>query len=215
MNSKNELQELFQVKKLPLPIYDGKRVGGTDHKPAWISQVTLYDGRIFTSENSYGTRKEAEKVAAENALEALKSGTPTEKWMKSTTKRLFIFDVENNTRIVLDLIEKIKKIGPPPLSYLLLILSKKCPVVERIKADLALLKSSSIELSITDSIEQDAADMLIIIKSVQLAEMGMPIYIVTNDHFANTFKMVWNEFRSSNSSLITNLSSASEVSSYL
>lgn len=70
MNSnKNQLQEYFQKKGLPLPTYETIRSGGPDHKPMWVSSVILHNKEKlkFVGEISPDKTK-AENSAAINAL---------------------------------------------------------------------------------------------------------------------------------------------------
>lgn len=67
-NPKNQLQELYQKRKLALPKYKTVRCGGPDHKPLWTSTVTLHCGTKHTS-NICPTKSDAELSAAIKALE--------------------------------------------------------------------------------------------------------------------------------------------------
>lgn len=68
--AKNQLQELFQKKQLPLPKYDTVRSGGADHEPLWISTVTLYNGQKFSGD-IYSNKSKADASAALKALRTL------------------------------------------------------------------------------------------------------------------------------------------------
>ena len=61
-SSKNKLQEVFQKRGEQLPQYSTTSVGG-----AFVSVVTLADGRSFTS-SSFPSKKVAELDAAEKAI---------------------------------------------------------------------------------------------------------------------------------------------------
>jgi hypothetical protein len=67
-NPKNRLQELYQKRKLSLPKYKTVRRGGPDHKPLWISIVTLHGGTKHTGDVC-PTKSDAELSAAMRALE--------------------------------------------------------------------------------------------------------------------------------------------------
>jgi hypothetical protein len=82
IHSKNQLQQIFQKKRLPLPKYDTIRAGGSDHKPIWRSTVTLHDGTKFQGDLFF-TKTEADESAAVIALEYIHSNQ-----MKSTVKTI-------------------------------------------------------------------------------------------------------------------------------
>lgn len=63
-DSKTELQELLQSKKLKLPKYDTK-----ESKNGFICKIELAEGSFFASGNS---KRQAEIAAAKNALEQIK-----------------------------------------------------------------------------------------------------------------------------------------------
>lgn len=71
MNSKNQLQEIYQKRKLPLPKYRTVRHGGSDHKPLWISTVVLFDGTKHTGDVFFG-KSGAELSAALKAINAVR-----------------------------------------------------------------------------------------------------------------------------------------------
>lgn len=68
-SSKNQLQELFQKRQLPLPVYNTIRLPDyPDHTPMWKSTLTIYD------QDHIGTglsKKEAESTAANIALQII------------------------------------------------------------------------------------------------------------------------------------------------
>lgn len=74
VDSKNQLQEFVQARgSLFLPKYVTKQLGGTDHAPEFLAKVYV-DGKFY-GEGKGGSKKSAEKRAAENALAKLrKSG---------------------------------------------------------------------------------------------------------------------------------------------
>lgn len=66
-NYKNQLQERFQKRKLPLPTYD--TITNLSNKvPRFISRLTLFDGQVFIGEQT-NRKIDAEQSAAEKALE--------------------------------------------------------------------------------------------------------------------------------------------------
>lgn len=71
VDSKNQLQEFVQVHgSLFLPKYVTRQLGGTDHAPEFLSKVYV-DGKFY-GEGKGGSKKSAEKHAAENALSKLR-----------------------------------------------------------------------------------------------------------------------------------------------
>ncbi len=71
-NPKNFFQEWVQKKGKPayIPKYKTKKCGGSDHQPIFLSEVFVADLKYGQGEG--GTKKDAEKRAAENALAKLK-----------------------------------------------------------------------------------------------------------------------------------------------
>ena len=76
-NVKGQLQELFQVRGLPLPRYSVKS-SGPPHRPVVVCTVTVRgaDGRQLNEqvEVQGGKKKEAEKLAARKMLQTLQGG---------------------------------------------------------------------------------------------------------------------------------------------
>ncbi len=72
MNPKNILAENCQKihkNNNTLPIYNPKRIGGSDHSPIWICEVKMYNGKTYIGDKC-GTKKEAEFSAAQKALDS-------------------------------------------------------------------------------------------------------------------------------------------------
>ncbi|MEB3342497.1 ribonuclease III [Okeania sp.] len=69
-NPKNYLQEWVQKKGKPTPKYQTQQSGGSDHEPIFLSEVFVADIKYGEGEGS--NKKDAEKRAAENALDKLK-----------------------------------------------------------------------------------------------------------------------------------------------
>lgn len=74
LNAKNDLQEIFQKKGLPLPKYRCNRCGGADHRPLWVSTVTIPEGKEFKG-IVHSSKSSAEISAASAALEYIKQST--------------------------------------------------------------------------------------------------------------------------------------------
>jgi ribonuclease III len=68
-NSKGLLQEYFQKRGEPLPLYTETERTGPDHNPRFVVRVTIPDGRSF--ESTGPSLADAEKSAARQALEQL------------------------------------------------------------------------------------------------------------------------------------------------
>jgi ribonuclease III len=85
MTSKNILQEYFQKNNLELPKYKTQRLGGSDHQPVFVSEVTLYDGRVFSGEKEQN-KKAAELSAAQKVLNEIDFKPPKGLFHHSTLK---------------------------------------------------------------------------------------------------------------------------------
>jgi ribonuclease III len=72
-NTKGILQEYFQKRGEPVPVYAETRRSGPDHKPHFVVRLTLPDGSTF--EGAAPSLSEAEKAAARAALDQIGSDT--------------------------------------------------------------------------------------------------------------------------------------------
>lgn len=72
LDSKNKLQEFVQANGIDSdpPMYKTKQIGGTDHKPEFMSSV--YISKQLYGTGKAGKKKEAEKRAADDALNKLR-----------------------------------------------------------------------------------------------------------------------------------------------
>jgi len=71
-NPKNQLQEFFQKRHLPEPVYQLLKREGTDHNPEyWYSCEGTYQDEIVKGKGSGSSKKEAQKNAAHNLFEKL------------------------------------------------------------------------------------------------------------------------------------------------
>ena len=69
LNPKNLLNELFQERNLPLPVYKFIKREGDDHNPLfWYSCEVLYEKEIRIGIGSGRNKKEAQKNAANELL---------------------------------------------------------------------------------------------------------------------------------------------------
>lgn len=66
------LQEYFQKRKEPVPVYRESDRSGPDHRPWFVVTVSLPDGREYTGEGT--SLAGAKKAAAQAAFEALEPG---------------------------------------------------------------------------------------------------------------------------------------------
>lgn len=189
-NPKNLLQEHFQGLGLDLPTYDTGRAGGEDHRPSWVSQVRLHDGQYFVSEGSFTTKSAAEKSAAKVALREItgSNGEDDESYAKIEKALDVLIDVENMSRVTLDLIKKALKIGPPERGIkIVLVMSKGCSLLERIRKDVEALGAPNITIAVTNHVGADAADMYMCLLAQQSVREDREVWLVTNDRFAHTF----------------------------
>lgn len=195
-SAKNLLQEYFQSEGLALPTYDTGRAGGEDHKPLWISRVVLPNGTGFMSRETFPSKAAAEKSAAAVALEEItpqRSEGADGVWKNKGESLCYIMiDVENMSRVALDVLKTIKRAGsPPPCNQLMFFMSKGCPLAERITSELK--ECGLVCVRITDSLLPDAADMLICMEATMELSRGNDVIIVSNDRFARTFVAVATE----------------------
>ena len=70
VNTKAKFQQWALEKIEKIPKYESKKCGGSDDKPIFLSEVFVAD--IKYGEGEGGSKKDAEKLAAENALAKLK-----------------------------------------------------------------------------------------------------------------------------------------------
>ena len=74
IDSKSKFQEFIQANGLmSLPKYLTEKTGGTDHRPEFTSRIYVND--LFYGVGKGGSKKEAEKKAADNALAKLEKST--------------------------------------------------------------------------------------------------------------------------------------------
>ena len=101
------------------------------------------------------------------------------------------------SRAALEVLKKIKKLGPPPTSTMeiLFVMSKGCSLYDRITSEVEEMDPGThrVDCSTTQSLLPDAADMLICIEVMKSASRFDEICIVSNDRFASTFAAVATE----------------------
>lgn len=97
MLSKNLLQEYYQKKKEPLPVYEIIRLGGFDHLPRWQCRVTTSD-KIVAIGGVKKNKSEASMSAAKKVLKIINNKPIV---MKSVPDRtVLLVDVENLPKFV-------------------------------------------------------------------------------------------------------------------
>ncbi len=80
MNSKGELQELCQKRGcVQLPVYNSVSSDGPSHSPLFVRQVTVvWEDTTITKRGEGRSKKEADKMAAQEMLQRLKADTVRE-----------------------------------------------------------------------------------------------------------------------------------------
>ncbi len=173
---KNQLQEFCQKKKLRLPTYDTKRVGGSSHQPTFISSVEIqYNNDTYRSGGSVcGSKKAAEISVAKEMLEQLDNILiqETQHYGVSEGDIHVLIDMENVH--MGDFFEK-RKFGEG-IRFMgfatenhpsIRVVSDQLDVIETIKSD-----------------RRDACDILMIGCAARLADtISGEMIIVTKDHF--------------------------------
>ncbi len=172
MSSKNKLQEFFQKRGLPAPVYYTSKVGGTDNDPKWVCLVKLFNGEVIYS-NPSSSKKSCEMEAAANALADIDSRSLEYRNIK------YRFDIDSKVVILVDG----ENLPTIPIKFatevctsasLRVYISKGHPIKPK-------LVEHEIKIVEIDSTRKDAVDTAIIMDSVRLYPDH--IIIVTNDHF--------------------------------
>ena len=185
MSFKNTLQELYQKQKLPLPKYKTVRLGGEEHKPIFISTITLYDGQIIegTSEN---TKKTAELNVAKKVLELVNPPKIIEKRSFNLKRKICLFvDIENKPIIedLLDFIEDLSKI------HIHAFASEDHPSLIKLKELKQTRKKDfeSIEIIEVPTTRKDGADigLMLFVGGFLFKKMYKDYIIITNDHYGD------------------------------
>lgn len=183
MSNKNKLQEYFQKRNLPVPVYDTQKVGGQPHNPEWVSTVVI-DSKRYSS-NTQSKKILAEQDVAEMILCMLENEE-----VKTSKK-----EIEPLTFIepsVLDEIKDRKKI--------ILVDLENCPqaseVIE-IPKDTVIIgvighchnlaqRSLPFYKCVIPSAMKDAADHALTFLAGYISRNieGQDIYLVSRDHYA-------------------------------
>ncbi len=175
MSSKNKLQEFFQKKGLPTPVYHTARVGGTDDNPKWVCILKLFNGEIIYSTPT-SSKKSCEAEAADKAL----AGFDSHNLKYNNVK--YRFDIDSKVIILVDG----ENLPTIPIKFatevyasasLRAYISKGHPIKPK-------LTEHEIKIVEVDSTRKDAVDTAIIMDSVRL--YPDQIIIVTNDHFGSS-----------------------------
>lgn len=108
--SKNALQEYYQKKKEPQPIYDTKRIGGTDHEPDWITILTLPTEKKTFQGTKKSTKSESQQEVADMAINFLhkRSQEPSKTLNFIENKDIGIFIDGDNLPTVFDSLAELK-----------------------------------------------------------------------------------------------------------
>lgn len=110
MSAKNQLQEFFQKRRLPLPIYNIIRVGGTDHEPLWQATVCYNNGdgdKIIKGE-IFPSKAQATMAVAEQVLKSLNTSNSVK--IISPPRTVLFVDVENMPNFIDEVQKQIDKI---------------------------------------------------------------------------------------------------------
>lgn len=173
---KNLLQQFYQKYKLPIPLYFTSKIGGEEHTPIFISNITLHTGKSFKSDPC-PSKKDAEMNLASKCLDYIQT-LSIRKQVICTTHPLSIFiliDAENVPfQRLLDNYTFDNSIIP------ILFLSKYHHLSE---------KSFPYNIQLIDSSRKDACDIAISLYTYTLLRQTcVPdhIIVVTKDHFAST-----------------------------
>lgn len=90
---KTALQEYYQSRKLPLPVYKTQMCGGTQHEPQYESVHILPNKNIFTAIGS--SKKAAEQNVAQSVLETLNLRKTSDKCNNSNKQQAKAFNSIN------------------------------------------------------------------------------------------------------------------------
>jgi hypothetical protein len=174
MSSKNKLQEFFQKRGLPLPIYYSNRVGGTDNDPKWVCVIKLHNGETVYSDPC-SSKKACEAESAYKALSEIDS-----RKLKFNIK--YSFDIDSDVTILVDG----ENLPTVPIKFVTEVdasvsfqvyISKDHPIKPK-------LNEHDITAIEVDSTRKDAVDIAIVRDSAKT--YSDHIIIVTNDHFGST-----------------------------
>jgi hypothetical protein len=187
MSSKNELQEYFQKRRIVLPVYKTNRVGGPDHQPVWIAQITIADGRIFMSSPNI-SKKAAELEAARIAFEEIETDPvliekPQPRWKFdfNDQKVVILIDVENQPSALSELVDTVYSTGVNFYAFY----SKGHPLGRKISGS-EYISDSRVTIVEVPSTRSDGADvglMIVIGAMIEISPYTVFI-IISNDHFA-------------------------------
>jgi hypothetical protein len=185
--TKNELQEMCQKRKLPLPKYTTTRTRGRSHCPYFISIVTV-NGKNFEGLEC-SRKKDAEQFAAEEALlhvhDIFDMNLKKEYKGKVVEDILIIFDIENVLDVFKEYISdsnlynKYKSRGYIAQNH------HMCgKFIDQTK------DMNEIELITFETAINDAADILICFDLGRIIKPGIRYVLVTRDKFGNILKNI-------------------------
>lgn len=197
MSFKNDLQEYFQKRKLPIPTYTTTRAGGVAHDPRWVAQVTLSDGRIYVS-SPYSSKKSAELEAAETAIEALEEdGVVVEKpdpehaYYFRDHNVIALIDVENQPAALGEMVEKTSSSGMSIYAFY----SRGHPLGRKIEGT-DYVSDERVNIIEVPSTRSDGADvgMMVMLGMMLETSPATTYIIISNDHFAEAAADVVREY---------------------
>lgn len=184
MSTKNQLQEIFQKRKLSLPIYNINRIGGTDHQPLWQATITyIYDNdTIELTGEICSTKSQATMNVAEKALKSL---TQIDSIKISSPPRSALFvDVENMPSFIDEVLNHIDNMTIYAFIGYHHCLSKKT------------WPSSNVIKILSHSTRPDGTDtaMQVYIGYYLAQNLYDRYYIATHDHYGSTLlEMITNQ----------------------
>lgn len=181
MSFKNILQELYQKQKLPLPKYETVRLGGRDHRPVFVSKITLFDGQIVEGDQET-TKRSSELNAAEKALQLVNPVKNIEPRDFNLKRRVGIFiDIENKP-IIEDILNIV---GVSTKIHIYAFASEEHPSLIKVKnKDFDMENFQLIEVPTT---RKDGADigLMLFVGGLLFKKSYKDFIIVTGDHYGD------------------------------
>lgn len=199
MNYKNELQEYFQKRQLPLPVYKyTKMLFNMDTMIKWRAEVKLYDSEGVFRSDLCTSKKKADQNAAFKALQSLNNidvneitkmdmdGDEYDKYDKyefpNEYERLILVDIEN-------LPLTFKHIDYQKQKEKTLIITVMSKFSSHYQFEKRQYYQQFSHIEVTNSGNKDAADtLLIFLVGKYLHNSCNEIIIISRDRFAATLK---------------------------
>jgi hypothetical protein len=179
VSAKNILQEFCQRKKIPFPIYDSKRTGGTAHEPIWECVCTLnIDGETLQEKSTSSNKTTGQLLCAQQLLNKMSDLAPPKKLFNGNS--VILIDVENIPQILEEL-ETFDFQGNEDKSSVYLFHSQNFTLKQFFPG----VKVCSIKSSLKDSV-----DIAIQLKVGELLNTTESFVIITRDHFAHSLREI-------------------------